>query len=390
MKSKNKIVYSLSALALMTANAPLVSAQDGSAVDDAAYAEEISPSDEYQVLSGPANPFEDPKFQEFIEKVFGYVDDTPVDPTRLALADTTVNALMPAGAYSEMINELVEKIARPLLKEIPLVTSSQIWSATGVEIESEIAPDKQKAIAAIIDPGAEKRTEDMVAFGKKVVAKGIEVVEPPLRSGMARAYARKFTAEQLTEMNGFFASPTGAAFASNQMKIQMDPEVLYAVFKEMPQMTKKFESMGKEIEAEAKLLGKTPDFKVSQLNKDKQQELARLLGVSVKELNQKAAEMEAVSAPADYDDAELEGAAAAEGAAYAAAAAAGEAAFPDEDGSEAWYREDSWTDGEREQIVKLSEKFEAEAAAFDATSEELQKVENDAVAAARKRLKKSK
>ena len=382
MKSRSKLVYTFSALALLTASAPALQAQDEDAADAAVDAAEVYPSEDYPAPP-QTNPFNDPKFQEIIDKIFGNVDDTPVDPARLVLADKTVAALMPAGAYSEAMNELFDRIARPIFNEIPAVTSSGIWAATGVEVEGEIAPEKAKAIAAIIDPTAEQRYDTVLAFGKKAMAKVAEIIEPPYRNGMARAYARKFTGDQLTEMNLFFASPAGTAFASNQMKLQMDPEVLYALFKAMPDMMEKFQTMGKDFEAEAKQLDKKPEFKVSQLSKAKQQELAKLLGVSVKELNAKAAEMEAVT-PVDYDDAELGVAAAAEGDANAAAPA-----YPDEDGSEAWYQEDSWTETERAAIAELTAKYDAAAETYDSAVADWSKAEAAAVDAARKRLKKT-
>src|SRR3546814_2191675 len=57
---------------------------------------------------------------------------------------------------------------------------------------------------------------------------------------MAKAYARKFTADQLGELNGFFATPTGQAYASEWMAAQADPEVMLAVAKAVPPMVLDF------------------------------------------------------------------------------------------------------------------------------------------------------
>src|SRR3546814_2282127 len=67
-----------------------------------------------------------------------------------------------------------------------------------------------------------------------------DLLEPPMREGMAKAYARKFTADQLGELNGFFATPTGQAYASEWMAAQADPEVMLAVAKAVPPMVLDF------------------------------------------------------------------------------------------------------------------------------------------------------
>jgi hypothetical protein len=38
--------------------------------------------------------------------------------------------------------------------------------------------------------------------------------EPDMRAGLAEAYARRFSAAQLDEMNRFFATPTGSEYAA--------------------------------------------------------------------------------------------------------------------------------------------------------------------------------
>ena len=49
-----------------------------------------------------------------------------------------------------------------------------------------------------------------------------------------------FTAAQLTDLNGFLATPTGALYANEWMALQADPEVMVAVVKAIPPLITKF------------------------------------------------------------------------------------------------------------------------------------------------------
>ena len=71
-------------------------------------------------------------------------------------------------------------------------------------------------------------------------------VEPEVREALVRAYARKFSAEQLTELNRFFATPAGRYYASESMITFVDPEVTSLmgklgpdVVREMPRIMEK-------------------------------------------------------------------------------------------------------------------------------------------------------
>ncbi|MDT8760359.1 DUF2059 domain-containing protein [Sphingomonas psychrotolerans] len=49
---------------------------------------------------------------------------------------------------------------------------------------------------------------------------------PALIDAMARAYARRFTIEQLTAISAFFDTPAGRAFVDQSMTIMSDPDIL--------------------------------------------------------------------------------------------------------------------------------------------------------------------
>ncbi len=61
-------------------------------------------------------------------------------------------------------------------------------------------------------------------------------IEPDLRDALSRAFARKFTVEQLNDLNRFFATPTGRAYAPDSLLMMTDPDVIRTMAKATPMM----------------------------------------------------------------------------------------------------------------------------------------------------------
>src|SRR3546814_3041507 len=73
-----------------------------------------------------------------------------------------------------------------------------------------------------------------------------DLMEPPMRDGLAKAYARKFTGAQLTDLNSFLATPTGKLYAGEWMALQADPEVMVAVIRRCRRWRSEERRVGKE------------------------------------------------------------------------------------------------------------------------------------------------
>src|SRR3546814_3118299 len=110
-------------------------------------------------------------------------------------------------------------------------------------------------------------------------------MEPPMRDGLAKAYARKFTGAQLTDLNSFLATPTGKLYAGEWMALQADPEVMVAVIKAVPPLVTKFIDRAPAIEKDLKELPKEKqlsDFDDKQLGRSEEHtsELQSLMRIS--------------------------------------------------------------------------------------------------------------
>lgn len=317
---------------------------------------------------------------KLIEKIFG-VDKLPaVPPAQLALAQQTTTALVPPGSLAKMIDNMYGKFFKGLMGELGGMSDLMLSIKTGVESEKiEALDEKSKAaIADMFDPQRAQREEQMTNVIKPLITEALGDLEGPMRNGMAYAYARKFSAQQLGEMNAFFATPTGKAYADEWMALQADPEVMLAMVKAVPPLINKFMDRGPEIEGKLKDLPKErqlSDFTDAELAK-----LAKLMKVDVKVLKEQRDQWnsvddvtEAVEAADDSgygDDASA--------AATDAAAAAADAASGDWDPA---YDRENWSEADRTRVEELeATASEASSAAYDA--------EQTAIANARKKSPK--
>lgn len=303
---------------------------------------------------------------EMFAKLFDTGDKTPIDPAQLELGRATSAKLLPDGAYGKMMEQMLGQFLKPILAMDPGMSGSVIAAKTGMDYEAadKLTEDQRKAIAAIIDPQREARTGGALALMTPLMLEAGKALEPPMREGIARAYARKFSAAQLNEINAFFATPSGASFAAESFAIQGDPEVLSATMQAMPLLLTKV--MGGVGDLEAKMKALPQERKISELSAADLSQLAKLTGTTpeaLKEHDKMVADMAvAVDAAAD----------AAANASNAADAVA-EAATAAGDGSEPWYDRSSWSpedvtkveELERQQGEIMGTLIDAEQAAID-------------------------
>ena len=102
-------------------------------------------------------------------------------------------------------------------------------------------------------------------------------VEPPVRAGLAKAYAVRFDEAQLADISSFFATPTGGEFARQSMALFADPQVMGATMEAMPEMIGSFTEMETSMEAALESLPAERDY--ADLSAAQRARMADLLGV---------------------------------------------------------------------------------------------------------------
>ncbi len=287
-------------------------------------------------------------------------NNTPINPAQLQLAETTADKLLPKGSLKSMMSRMFENIMTPIMNALPEMSSAEIMMKTGIydgEIEN-LGEEKRKKITALLDPARKDRGKQTIDAITPMLNETMDLIEPPMRTGISRAYARKFSAAQLRQINGFFATPTGALYAAESYPLQADPEIMRAMFKAMPDLMEKLKTKAPTIETEMKKLPK--ERALSDLNNEEIASLAKLLNVEVAALEEQRVIMAAGEAASAAGD-------------VAAADAAEASPNADETGEEPWHDQANWAKADRaktDAAFKKRDKAEAlSSAANSAWSE---------------------
>jgi len=306
-----------------------------------------------------------------VEKMFDTSSLPPIDPARLTLAQQTMGALIPAGSLERMMDNLYGKMFKTIMGEFGGQSDLMLSIQTGVESEQIAKLDEatKGKVADMFDPHRNEREDQITKVVKPLISEVLGDMEPPMREGMSKAYARKFTAAQLTDLNGFLATPTGTLYANEWMALQADPEVMVAVVKAIPPLITKFIDRAPELEKDFKDLPK--EKQLSDFDDKELAKLAKLMKVDVKVLKDQrdmwktdsveAADAVAVDAADDYAvDAAADAATAAEdAAAYAADAAAAPA-----------YDRSNWSAADLKRVEDLELAYENASLAAQQAAEE--------------------
>jgi Uncharacterized protein conserved in bacteria (DUF2059) len=266
----------------------------------------------------------------------------PIDPARLAIAQKTVGKLIPSGTYKRMMKDMMDGMAGSFIQQMMGMDASALAKAAGAKEGGDDTKGKTFGeLAAEKDPQFKERMDITMKVLFTEMGSLMNDMEPVVRDALSNIYARKYSVKELTDMYAFFATPSGAAFASNFMATFTDKEMIDASFGMMPKVLEAMPEIMKKVEAATAHLPPLPK-----------------------------------------SETELAADAAADGLAEAAADS-----YVNETGEEPWYNEESWTPAQRKKVAALSAKSEAasekQSLAYDSYSSEYDK----AVAAARDKLK---
>jgi hypothetical protein len=209
---------------------------------------------------------------------------TPAANAASTAASEVAAKLFPDGTYRRMLGPSFTQMLSSMADSVGTVPIGPLLKAAGLPETDATKLNKTTIgeIMAIVDPAYRERTRRMMdaMFGAMVPM--FESLEPDLRAGLAMALDSKFTPAQLAELRSFFATPTGSAYASQQMLLFMDPAVMGRMQAAMPRI---MAEMPRFIEAAAASMKDLPKAKTySDLTPDERARLARLLGLDERKL----------------------------------------------------------------------------------------------------------
>jgi len=128
-----------------------------------------------------------------------------VDPARLVAARRVVDTVFPAAQREAMMSAMVASMGQSTLAAI------------------QQQPDVARLMTA--EPRSRPVFERFLQQQQTKTTALIQANIPGMVDAMARAYARRFTAAQLADMQTFFETPTGQAYVTQSMTIMSDPDV---------------------------------------------------------------------------------------------------------------------------------------------------------------------
>lgn len=128
------------------------------------------------------------------------------DPARLAAAKSLIGKIMPADRMDAMIEQMMAPMMASLRDAMAQEPGAQAALADN--------PEARAAISTFIE-GESARS---IALAKASM--------PAMVDAMARAYARRFSLAQLNDIDAFFGTPSGRAYAEQAGALMSDPDII--------------------------------------------------------------------------------------------------------------------------------------------------------------------
>lgn len=216
----------------------------------------------------------------------GPVSVAAPEPARLAAAKQTVDYVFPTGTYSRMMGETMDKMMESILDSTMHMPMKDLAGISGIET-NDLGEGSLAEMMAIYDPAYKDRMRLSTRTMMSEMGTLMTRFEPEIRSGLASAYAKRFDAAQLNELNRFFATPTGKAYAADSYIIMMAPDVMEKMQTFMPQMIQAMPAIIAKVKGATEQLPKPRTY--AELSDADRAKLAKILGISAKELEEKEA-----------------------------------------------------------------------------------------------------
>ena len=187
------------------------------------------------------------KLAEFGEMMSGLFQTEPLTPeqqARLPQAQAIVSTMMPEGFYGKMMSDIMDKMMRPMMS---MFSAPDFVLGARLKVEpetlAELNEEQKLELVEMLDPAHDRRVDAIIGVLTGKMGGMFGAMEDPMREGLSKAYAVRFDERQLADITAFFATPTGAVYAREQMALFSDPQVMQASMQALPAMMSGFGDM---------------------------------------------------------------------------------------------------------------------------------------------------
>lgn len=269
-----------------------------------ALAAQDTPSKNTAAVSAPEGQDGEPSeadVMRMMQTLFQVEPLTAEQRARLPQAEAVIARMMPPGSLQQVMGGMFDKIMGPLGTLGSEVDSDTIAKELGAEEEAiDLSGEDAVRIGAILDPARAQRQEAEMAATQKVMKAAMTAMEPGMRKGMAEAYAATFTTIELTDIERFFTTPSGNAFATKSYALASDPRIMAAAMEGVPLMMTEMKAVEADIKAtQARLPARR---RYADLSAQQRAEIARLTGLNQDAIEAGMARAEAKRAEAASND----------------------------------------------------------------------------------------
>lgn len=184
---------------------------------------------------------------------------TAEQQARLPKAQTIVAKVIPEGSMQEMMDGMFDGLLGSLLtmeiEDSPEDTATFVAGKLGVSADEMTLSEGEIAeIADMFDPVRAQRKQREAELLPEMMGEMMTAMEPTMRRVMAEMYAISFTDAELNDIDAFFSTDSGAAFARKSFTMATDPRMMSASMEALPDMMGVFANM------EARLTEATADL----------------------------------------------------------------------------------------------------------------------------------
>lgn len=207
------------------------------------------------------------KMMAVFDKLFPPQPDP--DPARLAAARGVSVRMWPDGTYGMLLDTFVGSIANTVLDLKPSDLAmfedkkdeKKEGEKEGAKKPAPAAKDPNLTLREQLrrgDPYFDQRVAAITAAVRAEFAHMSPLIEPNLREGLSRSLARRFTEPQLADLDAFYRTPTGQAFARESLKMWFDSDVMRSTINSMPMVILQLPGAMQRVEAAAKSFPEPP------------------------------------------------------------------------------------------------------------------------------------
>ena len=156
----------------------------------------------------------------------------------LVLGADIAARMLPDGTYQRMMGAPMSNVMQMMTKQVESMPLAPFLQSAGLSVQdtSKLGEATIRQVMDIVDPAYQRRMELTMPVMMAEMGRIMTRLEPDMRDGLAHAYAAHFDHAQLVDIDRFLNTPSGRAFAAQNMTIGTDPVVMQKMQLFMPRL----------------------------------------------------------------------------------------------------------------------------------------------------------